>query len=65
MPILENMINFPSHKNNAVKSKQFNTLQKKLVFFEICLQDICPVNGLKTFYVDIKAIEFIKKQTTF
>ena len=27
------------------------------------LQDISPVNGLKTFYIDIKTTERIKKQT--
>ena len=26
---------------------------------------ISPVNGLKTFYSDIKAIELVKKQTIF
>ena len=29
------------------------------------LQDISPVNRLKTFYIDIKTIERIKKQTMF
>ena len=29
------------------------------------LQDISPVNGLKTFYIDIKTIEHVRKQIMF
>ena len=30
---------------------------------DICLKDVRPVNSLKTFYIDIKTIERVKKQT--
>ena len=32
---------------------------------DICSQGISTVNGLKTFYIDIKNIELVKKQTMF
>ena len=35
----------------------------KETLWDICLQDIIPVNGLKTSYIDIKPIERVKKQT--
>ena len=53
---------FPSHKNNAPKIVQFNIFQKKLPFN---LQDISAVNGLITFYIDIKTTEHAKKGTMF
>ena len=32
---------------------------------DIFLKDVRPVNSLKTFYIDIKTIERVKKQTMF
>ena len=32
---------------------------------DIFLKDVRPVNSLKTFYIDIKTIERVKKQTLF
>ena len=62
---MNNMVHIRSHKNNALKILQFNTFHKKLVFYEICVQDISPVSGLKNFYIDIKTIKPVKKQTMF
>lgn len=44
---------------------QFNTSQKKLVFYEILFIGYFPVNGLISFYTDIKAVESVKKQAIF
>ena len=33
--------------------------------WDICSLDIIPVNGVKTFYIDIKTIECVKKQPMF
>ena len=52
----------PFIKNNV---SQFNTSQKKLEFYEIFAYSISPVNSLKTFYIDIKTIERVKRQTMF
>ena len=40
------------------KVSQFNTSQKELAFYEIFVYRI-------TFYIDIKTIERVKKQTMF
>ena len=48
--------------NKAIKFSQFNTSQKKLVFYEIFVYRIL-VFSLKTFCIDIKTIEHVKKQT--
>ena len=42
---------------------QFNTFQTKTrLLWDICLQNNSLVNDLKTFYIDIKNIEHVKKQ---
>ena len=65
MPILKIWCIFLRIKNNALKILQFNTSQTKLVFYEICLRDTGSIIGLKAFYIDIKTIELVKKQTMF
>ena len=59
------MLYFPLHKNNALKILQFNTFQETCLLQGICLQDINPANGLKTFYVAIKIIWHVQKKTMY
>ena len=37
---MKNMIHFPSHKNNTLEIVQFNTFQKKFVFYGISVYRI-------------------------
>ena len=39
-----------------LKNDRYNTEETSLLR-NICLKDIIPLNGLKTFYIDIKTIE--------
>ena len=54
---------FPSRKNNALKTLQFNTFQTNLVFHEIFvyMYDVRPVNALRIFYIDINTVQHFKK----
>ena len=47
-------------KNNALKILQFNTLQKKIVFYDISL-----LNDPITFYIDTKTVERAKNRLFF
>ena len=44
---------FRSHKNTVRKILQFHTTLKKLAFYELLIY--------KTFYIDIKTIQLVKK----
>ena len=58
----------PLSWNNPLSKIKFHSLislKGTRLLWDICLYDISPVNGLKTFYIDIKTIERVKKQTMF
>ena len=54
------MLYFSLRKNNALKILQFNTLQKKIVFYDISL-----LNDPITFYIDTKTVEHAKNRLFF